>query len=98
MRQSFRAYPPSHFRYHFFMEDWLFPTPTSREARGSNRCLHRKGRDHSSIRNLDLSEIVEMITNDDPRFDEYAEQQEANRNPPRQYYASLFYDLDEDQE
>ena len=80
------------------MDEWLLPTPTSREARGSNRCLHRKGRDHSSIKNLDLSEIIEMIADHDPRFDEYAEQQEAKRNPPREYRQSLFDDIEDDPE
>ena len=46
---------------------WLLPTPTAREGKGSNRCMRRRGRDHSSIRNLDLSEIVELIVSEDPR-------------------------------
>ena len=47
--------------------EWLLPTPTAREGKGSNSCLHRRGRDHSSIRNMDLSEIVELIAAGDPR-------------------------------
>lgn len=50
-------------------EWWLLPTPTAREGlKGSNRCGHRRGRGHHSVRNLDLSEIAERIALEDPRI------------------------------
>lgn len=49
-------------------DDWLLPTPTSHEGlKGSHRNMRRRGRGHSSIRNMDLSEIAELITAGDPR-------------------------------
>lgn len=49
-------------------EEWLLPTPTAREKKGSHGRIRTGNPDRkASIKNLDLSAIVKLIAAEDPR-------------------------------